>query len=132
MSHADFKLSKVSLVMLGVKDFPKAVAFYRDTLGLQLQGEVPGDFVFFNGGGVMLALSVGHANPKTSPNVVGATEVVFAVESVTAAYEALRARGVTFIREPRNVTGANWSAVFTDPDGHRLSLFGPQGSVGQS
>ncbi len=38
MTHADFKLNKVSLVMLGVKDFPKSVAFYRDTLGLQVQG----------------------------------------------------------------------------------------------
>jgi len=126
MSANDFKLNKVSLVMLGVKDFARSVTFYRDTLGLQPQGEVPGDFAFFNGGGVMLALSVGHANPQTSPNVVGATEVVFGVESVTAAYDALRARGVNFVREPRNVTGANWSAVFIDPDGHRLSVFGPQ------
>lgn len=131
MGTTDFKLSKVALVMLGVKDFPKSVAFYRDTLGLQPQGEVPGEFAFFNGGGVMLALSVPHADPKTSPSTVGAFEVVFGVDNVTAAYEALRARGVAFIREPRNVTGANWSAVFTDPDGHRLSLFGPQGSVGQ-
>lgn len=74
----------------------------------------------------MLALSVAHADPKASEQIVGATEVVFAVESVTGAHDALVARGVRFVREPRHTTGDNWSAVFTDPDGHRLSLFGPR------
>lgn len=128
MSHHEVKLSKVAVIMLGVKELPKSVAFYRDTLGLQPQGEVPGEFAFFNGGGMMLALSVPHADAKASPHTVGATEVVFAVDDVTANYNALRARGVTFLSEPRNVTGTNWSAVFLDPDGHRLSIFGPKGS----
>ncbi|MGH9791454.1 MAG: VOC family protein, partial [Candidatus Acidiferrales bacterium] len=35
--------------MLGVTDLPRSVAFYRDKLGLQPQGEVPGEFAFFNG-----------------------------------------------------------------------------------
>jgi catechol 2,3-dioxygenase-like lactoylglutathione lyase family enzyme len=112
--------------MLGVKDLPKSVTFYRDILGLEPQGEVPGDFAFFNGGGVMLALSVSHANSKISPHIVGATEVVFGVDSVTAAYDALRARGVVFTQTPRQVAGPNWGANFIDPDGHRLSVFGPE------
>jgi len=126
-AQADIKLSKIGVVMIGVKDFSQSVAFYRDTLGLPAQGEVPGEFAFFNAGGVMLALSVPHANPKTSPSVVGALEIVFSVDNVTAAYEALRARGVKFVNEPRHTTGDNWSAVFTDPNGHRLSIFGPRG-----
>jgi catechol 2,3-dioxygenase-like lactoylglutathione lyase family enzyme len=126
MSQPELKLNKIALLMLGVKDFKKSVAFYRDTLGLPPQGEVPGEFAFFNAGGVMLALSVPHASAKFSPSVVGGTEVVFSVESVTAAYEALRARGVAFVREPQHAVGENWSAIFTDPDGHRLSIFGPK------
>ncbi len=118
-------LSKVGVVMLGVTDLPRSVAFYRDTLGLQVQGEVPGEFAFFNGGGVMLALSVPHS--KNRPNVLGATEIVFAVDNVSAAYAALRARGVTFKSEPRVIDGTNWGANFTDPDGHWLSIFGPKG-----
>lgn len=126
MSQPELKLNKIAVLMLGVKDLPKSTAFYRDTLGLQPQGEVPGEFAFFKAGDMMLALSVPHADPKTSPSVVGAAEVVFGVDDVTAAYDALRARGVQFVNEPRNVTGANWSAVFTDPNGHRLSIFGPK------
>ncbi len=127
MSQSNFKLNKIAVLMLGVKDLAKSTAFYRDTLGLQPQGEVPGEFAFFQAGDMMLALSVSHADPKISPSVVGGMEVVFAVDDVTGAYETLKVRGVPFVREPRNVTGANWSAVFTDPNGHRLSIFGPKG-----
>lgn len=125
MSESGWKLNKVSVLMLGVKDLAQSAAFYRDTLGLQPQGEVPGEFAFFKAGDMMLALSVPHADPKVSPSVVGGMEVVFGVEDVGAAYEALKARGVMFVREPRHATGENWSAVFTDPNGHRLSIFGP-------
>ncbi len=126
MSLPELKLNKIAVLMLGVKDLAKSAAFYRDTLGLQPQGEVPKEFAFFKVGDMMLALSVPHADPKTSPSVVGAAEVVFSVDDVTAAYEALRARGVQFVQEPRIVTGENWSAVFPDPNGHRLSIFGPK------
>ena len=118
------RLSQVGVVMLGVLDLARSVAFYRDLLGLTLQQEIPGDFAFFQAGGVTLALSIPHA--KNSAQVVGATEVVFSVEDVRATYDALRARGVVFANEPRNVTGSLWAANFADPDGHRLSIFGPE------
>ena len=34
--------------------------------------------------------------------------------------------GVEFLREPSNVTGDSWAANFRDPDGHLLSIFGPE------
>lgn len=40
MTPSNFKLNRVSLLMLGVTDLPVAVTFYRDTLGLQPQGGV--------------------------------------------------------------------------------------------
>jgi hypothetical protein len=45
---------------------------------------------------------------------------------VQEAYEALSGKGIEFTHEPRNVTGAQWAANFEDPDGHRLSIFGPE------
>ena len=45
---------------------------------------------------------------------------------VTAAHEALRARGVECLSAPRNVTGDQWAAKFRDPDGHLLSVYGPE------
>ena len=129
MTPAGARLKQVAVVILGVTDLPKSVAFYRDVLGLEPQGEIPGDFAFFKAGGVTLALSKAHADPKNSPHIVGASEVVFGVDDVAASYEVLRARGVGFARGPRQVAGPNWAANFTDPDGHRLSLFGPEKKI---
>ncbi len=120
---SDFKLTQINNVMLGTTDLAKSLAFYRDTLGLAVQFEIPG-FVFLNGGGVTLSLSEAHA--KLATPVAGGTEIVFGVADVTAAYEALRARGVEFLNAPRNVTGDQWAANFRDPDGHLLSVFGPE------
>jgi len=53
-------------------------------------------------------------------------EIVFSVEHVRAAYDALRAQGVEFTGEPRPITGPMWGANFRDPDGHILSIFGPE------
>ena len=70
-------------------------------------------------------LSRGLAQATTS-QIAGATEVVFAVEHVRAAYDALRGQGVEFVNEPRVVSPGNYAANFRDPDGHLLSVFGPE------
>ena len=123
MDRSHLRLTKIGVVMLGVQDLARSVAFYRDKLGLSVQTEIPG-FAFLDGGGVTLALSQPLA--RATGQAAGATEVVFSVVDVTAAYEALRAIGVTFTQAPRNVAGSNWAANFQDPDGHRLSIFGPE------
>jgi len=123
MANTSFRLTKIGTILLGTKSAAKAIPFYRDLLGLTLTAQFEG-FAFFNAGGVTLALSEGLA--RAVPQIVGATEVVFAVDSVREAYEALRAKGVSFRIEPRNVAGPNWAANFEDPDGHVLSVFGPE------
>jgi catechol 2,3-dioxygenase-like lactoylglutathione lyase family enzyme len=124
MADADFKLSQIGVVMLGVKDLAKSLAFYRDTLGLAVTGEVPGEFAFLNAGSVTLGLSKLMA-PREGQQP-GAAEIVFSVADVTAAFQALKAKGVPFSREPRQATGPMWVANFNDPDGHHLSVFGPK------
>jgi catechol 2,3-dioxygenase-like lactoylglutathione lyase family enzyme len=125
VESVDFKLSKISIVMLGVRDLARAVNFYRDTLGLKVQFQ-SAEFAFLDAGGVTLALALplaqalGGANAKLG----GAAELVFAVDDVQSAFEALSAKGVKFIRLPHNVIGAQWAANFEDPDGHALSVFG--------
>jgi len=122
MEHTDYKLTQVSVVMLGVHDVARSLAFYRDKLGLQVQREIPG-FAFLNAGGVTLCLSEPAA--KVRGQVAGAGEIVFSVEDVTAAYQALQAKGVQFTHEPRNITPTTRVANFDDPDGNHLSLYGP-------
>jgi catechol 2,3-dioxygenase-like lactoylglutathione lyase family enzyme len=116
-------LSKISVIMVGVSDMDQSVAFYRDKLGLQFNGPA-GEFAFFQAGGLMLALSKAHS--AALGKEPGNTEIVFGVDHVRETYDDLRSRGVEFKRDPRVATGTMWTANFTDPDGHSLSIFGPE------
>jgi catechol 2,3-dioxygenase-like lactoylglutathione lyase family enzyme len=118
-----FRLSKIGVIMLGVADTEKSVPFYRDRLGLKLSARFE-EFAFFDAGSVTSALSGGLA--RATGKGAGAVEIVFSVEHIRQAYQALRAAGVEFSGEPRVVSGPNWAANFRDPDGHILSIFGPE------
>ena len=130
MDKPEFKLGKISTVLLGVREMARAVAFYRDMLGLAVQFEIPG-FTFLNAGGVTLCLSEPLARALGGPTqqLAGAVELVFSVDDVQSAYEALAARGIMFSIEPRIVSGTQWAANFDDPDGHKLSIFGSRTSA---
>jgi catechol 2,3-dioxygenase-like lactoylglutathione lyase family enzyme len=125
---------RLANLILPVSDLGKSEAFYRDTLGLKEQGNVPGEFVFFDAGAVTLAIR------ETGRRVVaGETEISFEVPDVKSAYESLKSK-VEFSRPPRMVTGNEKSELyatdFKDPDGHILSITGwvpkpsPVGSSG--
>jgi uncharacterized protein len=115
---------RVSMISLGVKDMARSVRFYSETLGMQL-ADKPGEVTLFQAGDVQIALNRPLGNAAGTA-MVGAVEVIFAVDSVAASYGALTERGCTFIAEPHEVFTGTWAATFTDPDGHRLTLLGPR------
>jgi catechol 2,3-dioxygenase-like lactoylglutathione lyase family enzyme len=90
-------------------------------LGLELSARFE-NFAFFKTGETQLALS-GELGPPPE-NGAARAEFVFGANSVTQAYEALRARGLKFSNEPHPVNDPNWVANFRDPDGHLLSIYG--------
>ena len=120
------RLSGISAIMLGVRDLPQAIAFYAEKLGLKLIMQ-ESQLALLQCGTVMLGLSRGHVH--SAPNVTGTTEIVFQVETVTAAHRDLTSKGVSFTTEPHQVTPTDWVAHFRDVDGHLLSIFGPEGKV---
>jgi catechol 2,3-dioxygenase-like lactoylglutathione lyase family enzyme len=114
--------SKVSIIVLGVNSVAKSVAFYRDTLGLQVNTQSEDlAFVLLSGLTFMLSAELG----KAFKPIAGATEIVFPVDSVNVTYRLLSQCGCNFIRHPRQVTADSWAAMFTDPDEHKLTIFGP-------
>ena len=123
MNNPTYRVPAISMIMLGVRDMEKSVAFYRDRLGLTLKQQFPG-FAMFDAGAVTLVLS--EARAQGAASIAGATEVIFSVEDVRSATEALRQQGVGFSHEPHQVNGPMWAANFPDPDGHLLTLFGPE------
>ncbi len=116
-------ISRIGVIMLGVSDLERSIAFYRDRVGLTLTGKHEG-FAFFDGGEISLALSESLAESLEGPP--GPVEVVFSVERVSDAHAALVERGIEFDIEPRAISGPMWAANFRDPDGHHLSVFGQQ------
>ena len=123
MDGQRFNLPPVSMIMLGVRDLEKSVSFYRDRLGIEVRQRIPG-FAFLDSGALTIVLSEPLAK-NVSP-LAGATEVIFSVNDVRASYEALKNQGVEFSQAPRNVSGPMWAANIRDPDGHLLTLFGPE------
>ena len=114
---------KITLIVLGVSDLSRSVAFYRDKANFALQNQFE-SFAFFSAGPVTLMLNSGLK--RLDGPLAGAMEIVVGAESVTASHRELTDRGCTFINEPRELTPGSWGATFTDPDGHWLTLFGPK------
>jgi len=115
---------KMKYVLLMVSDLARSEWFYRDLLGLKVEGRVEGEFVFFNAGGdVQLVI-----REVEGPVSADRTELSFEVPDVMNAYRDLLSKGVGFTREPRAVTGDAgrdlYATDFRDPDGHILSITG--------
>ena len=122
MSDA-YRIPALSMIMLGVRKIDESLLFYQDKLGLIVKQRFEG-FAFLDTGAVMLILS--EALVKNAPNIAVAVEVIFNVDDVKAHHDSLLGRGVEFVQPPHNVNGPMWAANFRDPDGHLLTIFGPE------
>lgn len=119
------QLPRIAAIMLGVRDLPQAVAFYKDKLGLKVLMQEPA-LALLQCGSVMLGLSIRHTNAAP---LAEAVEVSFGVDNLRATHKALGENGVVFLGEPRAVTPTDWAVHFKDADGHLLSLYGPEGKA---
>ncbi|MEI6136765.1 MAG: VOC family protein [Chloroflexota bacterium] len=115
-------LSSLLQLSMPVQDIDRAVAFYRDQLGARFLFQA-GTLGFFDLDGVRLMLAV----PEGSGGE-GGSVLYFSVADVPAAYEVLRARGVTFEGEPhvvhRTDTSELWMAFFRDSEHNLLAISG--------
>lgn len=100
-----------------VADMDRAVAFYRDTLGLALKFSSPG-WSEFATGETTLAL-----HPASAENRAGSTHLGFGTPDVAAFHGAMTASGVVFTRPPTPEHGITL-AEFLDCEGARCSVSG--------
>ena len=119
------QLSRIAAIMLGVRNLPQAIAFYKDKLGLEVIMQ-ESELALMQCGSVILGLSPRHANAAP---LAEAVEVSFGVDNLRATHKALGEKGVVFLGDPRQVTPTDWAVHFKDVDGHLLSLFGPEGKA---
>jgi len=114
-------LQRIHQISIRTQDTPRAVAFYRDTLGLKLLFQAPPALAFFDCGGVRLMLA--PAEPEFDHQ---GSVLYFAVEDIKATHTALAAAGAKFRSEPHMVAKLPdrevWLADFVDSEGNVLAL----------
>ena len=115
---------RVSVITLGVADLARARRFY-EALGWATRAEPDDDVVFFQAGGLVLALwdrglLAEDSGVQDAPGFGGVTLAhnVRSPERVDEVVEQARAAGAAVTREPAQTFWGGYSGVFLDPDGH--------------
>ena len=115
---------RVSLITLGVADVQRARAFY-ERLGWTTKAASDDDVVFFQAGGLVLALwgrqelaaDSGVRDTRGWGGVTLAHNVASPAE-VDATLAEAKAAGATIPRAGADTFWGGYSGVFVDPDGH--------------
>ena len=115
-------VSRLNVVYLYVSEMERSLRFYRDLLGIPLEGD--GDWQEASVGGTRFALHLAHEG--IGPLSSGSVHVNLEVADLETATERLRAAGVAVEETMRDDWGA--AAGITDPDGYELHLFQPPAS----
>jgi catechol 2,3-dioxygenase-like lactoylglutathione lyase family enzyme len=134
---------KLSTCFIAVDDHDKALAFYRDVLGLEVRNDVG-----FEG---MRWVTVGAPSqpdveivlepPLADPNASSADKetmaellakgllrgVIFTTDDVDATFERIRAAGAEVLQEPIDMPYGGRDCAFRDPSGHLLRFIQRRG-----
>jgi catechol 2,3-dioxygenase-like lactoylglutathione lyase family enzyme len=125
---------KLSHTFMIVDDQDKALAFYRDVLGLELKNDVPlGDERWLTVASpeqpdveiVLVTASMGHSpqdaealSALLAKGVLGSA--IFATDDLAATFERLRAAGAEVLQEPIDQPYGVRDCAFRDPAGNHL------------
>lgn len=122
MSGSSFSLARLGQVAVPAQDIARAIAFYRDTLGMRFLFDAPPKLAFFDCGGVRLMLSEPEQGQAFHPGSI----LYYAVDDLRGAHEALTAKGVTFVHAPQRIATMPdhelWMAFLNDSEGNVVGL----------
>jgi catechol 2,3-dioxygenase-like lactoylglutathione lyase family enzyme len=114
------QLSQIGQIAVPVTDLARAVAFYRDTLGMKFLFQVP-NLAFFDCAGVRLMLDMPQDSKEHHSFVI-----YYKVDDIEAAYRLLVSRDVGFEDKPHMIAKMPdhelWMTFFRDPDRNLLAL----------
>ncbi len=128
----------IDTVAVVVSDGARAIAWYRDILGLEVayigpespdtdpavQGDAerPGHWI-----------EMGPRRPRTRVHLCrmgggtepGPTGITFLTDDIRRDHERMGRAGVRFLSEPRRMDWGEWLCAFLDPDGNEFDLKQP-------
>lgn len=120
MSDA-LSVTGLAQVALSVKVLDRAVAFYRDVIGLTFLFAAPPQMAFLQCGPTRLMLNAQPGGETESHPIL-----YYAVPDIDAAFASLAEKGVPIKRAPQMIAklGANdlWLGFTEDPDGHDVGI----------
>jgi catechol 2,3-dioxygenase-like lactoylglutathione lyase family enzyme len=115
-------LGRLGQVSMRARDLDRAVAFYRDALGLPFLFRAPPQLAFFDCAGVRLLVEVPEDKAFDRPGSV----LYFLVDDIGETHRLLLSRGVRFVQDPhllaRLADREVWMAFFEDTEGNTLAL----------
>jgi uncharacterized protein len=123
---------RLTAITIGVDDLERAVAFYRDGLGLPTKGifgteyehgavaffELQDGFILAVWERKNLAWDAGIPQTERSPTEFSLGHNVNSREEVDAVMEQARAAGARIIKEAQETFWGGYAGYFQDPDGH--------------
>ena len=113
---------EIGQIALVVSDVAKAMAFYRDVLGLKFLFPAGPNLAFLAAGSVRIMLSTPQGHGEVGKNSI----LYYKVTDVVALHAALLARGATNERAPqltaRMPDHELWIGFVRDPDGNLVGL----------
>jgi methylmalonyl-CoA/ethylmalonyl-CoA epimerase len=119
---AGFGLDRIGQISIIVHDLDRAVAFYRDVLGMKFLFSAGPTMAFFDCGGIRLMLGL-----PSEPRFDHAASIIYyKVNDIRAAHAVIAGRGAIFEREPQLTANMGtyeiWIAFLRDPDENLLAL----------
>src|SRR5580698_9322849 len=117
MANTDLSSATIGQASINVHDMEKAVAFYRDKLGLRFLFQAGPKMAFFDCGGLRLMLAVPEKPEFDHPGSI----FYFKVADIHAVAATLQSRGVAFDAPPHKLAAMPdhdlWMAFFRDGEG---------------
>ena len=107
----DLSNATIGQLLIPVSDLDRAVAFYRDTLGLRLLFTAPPQMSFFQAGDVRLLIGVPEGDGAGSRSAM----IYLKVADIRAVAATLESRGVSFMHAPHVVHDQSVSAAIVSP-----------------
>lgn len=115
-------LGPIGQIAYTVSDVPRAVAFYKDAVGLKLLFQAPPGLAFFDCGGIRFMIS----RPEGDFTPGASAVMYFRISDIESTQKALKGRGVSFVDDPHLIARMPdhelWMCFFKDPDGNTLAL----------
>jgi lactoylglutathione lyase len=123
-------IRKINAAVLFIQDLDKCMKFYRDTLGFKFTFNDDVSFAFQLEGQDFVVLTIpaavdmlGEEAISSGKEAVHRVMLCCEVEGVDAVYTTLMAKGVTFIRPPKDQAWGRRTAHFADPEGNIWEMY---------